>query len=238
MSFLENHLLCEKVNKWATLLGVDVEASAALDSPALIVVDMQNDFLLPEGLLQVWGGPAVIPNVVQLVDTFHDANLPVFFTRHIYEDPERDGGLTARWWKVDRNSQRLREGTWHADLHVAFGPGPRDKVIAKRRYSAFFGTDLELLLRTSGVRDVVIAGVCTNICCEATAHDAFFRDFNVHFLLDGTGATDEAAHTATLRGIALSYGRLVTSAQVAMGVRKLAVNSAGSPADESSLITA
>jgi nicotinamidase-related amidase len=230
MEFLDLNMFGAKVGEWASLLGVDVTEDVALESPALIVVDMQNDFLLPEGLLKVWGGPAIIPKVAQLVDTFHEAFLPVFFTRHIYEDPEKDGGLTARWWKVDRNSLLLRESTWHAQLHGAFKPGPRDRVLAKRRYSAFFGTDLELLLRTSGVQDVVIAGVCTNICCEATAHDAFFRDFNVHFLLDGTGATDEAAHTSTLRNIALSYGKLVTAAQVARWIHRTVVDSVSSAA--------
>src|SRR5690606_31544533 len=85
---------------------------------------------------------------------------------------------------------------------------------AKRRYSPFVGTDLELLLRTSGEKDVVITGVCTNICCEATAHDAFFREFNVFLTADGTGATDEDAQIATLRNIALAYGKPVTSEQV------------------------
>jgi nicotinamidase-related amidase len=75
-----------------------------------------------------------------------------------------------------------------------------------------------LLLRTSGVQKIVIAGVCTNICCEATAHDAFFRDFNVYFLLDGTGATDEEAHISTLRNIALCYGHVITVDQAIRGL--------------------
>lgn len=223
MDFLWTDSLNDKVKEWIATLGIDVDESIHLESPALIVVDMQKDFLLPEGLLKVWGGPAVIPNISCLVDVFHSANCPVIFTRHIYEDPERDGGATARWWKVDRKSMLLREGTWHAELHELLKPGPNDKVIAKRRYSAFFGTDLELLLRTSGIKDVIISGVCTNICCEATAHDAFFRDFNVFFLIDGTGATDEAAHLATLRNFSLSYGKLVTVDQV---VQALAVGTA------------
>lgn len=214
MDFLATEVLSKKASNWMAALNMEPSSSLHLESPALLVVDMQKDFLQPDGLLPVWGGPAVIPNILRLVEAFHAAERPVIFTRHIYENPEQDGGATARWWKVDNNSMLLREGTWHAELHDALRPGSHDKVLAKRRYSGFFGTDLEILLRTAGVQDIVICGVCTNICCEATAHDAFFRDFNVFFLVDGTGATDEAAHLTTLRSFALAYGKLVMTDQV------------------------
>ena len=218
MDFLDSDLLNMKAEHWAAELVDNNHGPIQLDAAALVVVDMQKDFLLPEGLLRVWGGPAIISNVSKLISAFHAASMPVFFTRHIYENPETDGGLTARWWNVDRDSLLLREGTWHAELHEALTPGPGDRIITKRRYSAFFGTDLELLLRTSGVQKIVIAGVCTNICCEATAHDAFFRDFNIYFLLDGTGATDEEAHISTLRNIALCYGHVITVDQAIRGL--------------------
>jgi nicotinamidase-related amidase len=213
MDFLENTQLASKVKAWISALGVDSQASCRLRNPALIVVDMQKDFLLPNGVLKVWGGPAVVENIRGLIDVFHAIKRPVIFSRHIYENPETDGGATARWWKLDQSSQLLREGTWHAELADAFTPAPQDKVIPKRRYSAFYGTDLELLLRTNGVTEVLISGVCTNICCEATAHDAFFRDFEVYFVLDGTGATDETEHLATLRNISLAYGKIITTQQ-------------------------
>jgi nicotinamidase-related amidase len=219
MRFLKAADLPQKPKEWSGLLGLDQAAPVLLDSPALIVTDMQKDFLLPSGLLKVWGGPAIIPNVQKLLAAFHAAGRPVFFSRHIYENPELDGGATARWWKADRHSMLLREGTWHSQLHESFKPERGDRIISKRRYSAFFGTDLELLLRTAGAKDVVITGVCTNICCEATAHDAFFRDFGVYFTVDATGATDEAAHLATLRNISISYGRLVSAGQVIEGLK-------------------
>ena len=213
-SFLSPDDLEAKISAWCDTLGIAEADPVSLSAPALVIVDMQNDFLTADGLLPVWGGPAVLPRIARLVGAFRTAGRPVVFTRHIYENPEVDGGATARWWKVDSNSQLLREGTWHAALAPELNPEPGERVIAKRRYSAFFGTDLELLLRTAGVRSVVIAGVCTNICCEATAHDAFFRDFDVFVPVDANGATDEAAHLATLRNLALSYARPVTCQQV------------------------
>lgn len=221
MIFLETEKLPTKVKQWVKTLNIDDNRQIELKSPILIVLDMQKDFLQNEGLLKVWGGPAIIPNLNKIITFFHDKDFPVIFTRHIYEDPEKDGGATARWWKADRNSMLLREHTWHSEIFDLLVPGPKDRVISKRRYSAFFGTDLEILLRTSHINDVVITGVCTNICCEATAHDAFFRDFNILFVIDGTGATDEEAHLATLKNISLSYGNLVTTSQILNSVDQL-----------------
>lgn len=223
MAFLETEKLPKKVDQWSKALNIDNIQQIELQSPVLIILDMQKDFLLKEGLLKVWGGPAIILNLQKLIKAFHENDLPVIFTRHIYEDPERDGGVTARWWKADRNSMLLREHTWHSEISESLVPGPKDRIISKRRYSAFFGTDLEILLRTAHITDVVITGVCTNICCEATAHDAFFRDFNILFVIDGTGATDEEAHLATLRNISIAYGNLVTTSQILNSVDKLSL---------------
>jgi nicotinamidase-related amidase len=220
IDFLKEDELFQKVDQWEKQIPSGFIGPGELSHCALIVVDMQNDFLESNGLLKVWGGPAVIPNINRLIHLFRDLGRPVVFTRHVYEKPEIDGGATARWWKADNTSQLLRESTWHSELHQSLDRKDGDILITKRRYSAFFATDLELLLRNYGVRQVAITGVSTNICCEATAHDALFRDFDVFFLIDGTGATDEAAHLAVLRSIALSYGKPVTTDQVIRSLTK------------------
>lgn len=214
MAFLNESDFRVKVSEWIEKLNVDPNEKIELERPALIVVDMQKEFLIPEGLIKVWGGPAIIPNIKRLANKFNDARQPVFYTRMIYNNPETDGGATARFWKMDKDSMILREGTWHSELHDDLKPGNQDFIIIKRRYSAFYGTDLELHLRTLGVTDVVIAGVSSHICCEATAHDALFRDFNVYFLIDGTGGNDEDSHLAVLRNIGSVYGYTVTTDQV------------------------
>lgn len=208
--FLPVEALAEARFRWAQAIPATDASGFRPESAALLVVDMQNDFLLPAGLLRTWGGPAVVPEINRLVDLFRDASRPIVFTRHIYERPEVDGGATARFWGAGANSQLLREGTWHSELHADLHRLPGDRVLAKRRYSGFYQTDLELLLRTDGVRQVVVTGVCSNICCEATAHDAFFRDFEVFFPLDATGGTSEEAHLGALRSIAFAYGEVVT----------------------------
>lgn len=218
--FLSQELFNQKVDEWVNILKINLSLPLNFESPALIVVDMQNDFLNPDGLLKVWGGPAIIPNVSRLIDSFRSTNYPVIFTQVVYGDPETDGGAMARWWNLNRQSMLVREGTEHAALHKSMNVNSKDKIIVKRRYSGFFKTDLDLILRNWGVKDVVIAGVCSNICCEATAHDALAYDFNVFFLLDGTGGTDEETHLATLRGISLHYGRVIVTNQVIKSLKK------------------
>jgi ureidoacrylate peracid hydrolase len=136
----------------------------------------------------------------------------------IYNNPETDGGACARFWGMDGSSMILREQTWHAELDDRLDISPDDIIITKRRYSAFFGTDLDTHLRCRGVREVVIAGVSSHICCEATAHDALFRDYDVFFLLDATGGNDEAAHVAVLKNIGAVYGKIITAEQAICAV--------------------
>lgn len=214
-SFLSLEGLADARSRWCEAVPKAEAIEFRPEYAALLVVDMQKDFLLSDGLLRVWGGPAVVPEINRLIDLFRGAARPIVFTRHIYERPEVDGGATARFWGADANSQLLREGTWHSELHPDLHRLPTDRVLPKRRYSGFYGTDLELLLRTEEVRQVVVTGVCSNICCEATAHDAFFRDFEVFFPLDGTGGTSEEAHLGALRSIAFAYGRVVTVNDIA-----------------------
>lgn len=223
-SFLSFEGLAQAQSRWSEAVPT-VEANGFRpECAALLVVDMQKDFLLPDGLLRVWGGPAVVPQINRLINLFRGATRPIVFTRHIYERPEVDGGATARFWGADANSQLLREGTWHSEFHPELRRLPGDRILAKRRYSGFYGTDLELLLRTEEVRQVVVTGVCSNICCEATAHDAFFRDFEVFFPLDGTGGTSEEAHLGALRSIAFAYGRVVTVNNIASRIASTSDN--------------
>lgn len=181
---------------------------------ALIVVDMQREFLVEDGGMPLWGGPAIIPRLGALICTFRERERPVLYTQHCYRNPETDGGATAEFQRLNKSSMLLREGAPNTEVHPDIRPRPDDYVIKKQRYSGFFSTPLESILRGFDVKDVVIGGVASNCCCAATAHDAFFRDFHVFFLADGTGASDEQAHISTLRDIAWTYGTVLTVEQV------------------------
>lgn len=113
------------------------------------------------------------------------------------------------------------EGSPESEIHPDIAPLPGEKVISKHRYSAFYNTDLETVLRCLQIEDLVISGVMTNLCCESTARDAYQRDYRVFFLADSTGSINEEMHLASLRNLAFGFS-FVTSADVVMeGLRNI-----------------
>ncbi len=145
---------------------------------ALIIVDMLNDFVRPYGKLYVPKAEEIIPNIKVLKKAFKENGLPVIYTN--------DSHLP----KVDAEFRIWREhavrGTPGAEVVEELKPDEDDFVIQKRRYSAFFSTDLDVLLRELDVGEVVLTGVATNVCVLHTAADAFFRGYKVIVVSDGT----------------------------------------------------
>jgi nicotinamidase-related amidase len=97
------------------------------------------------------------------------------------------------------------EGSPESEIHQDIFPQHDEKVIFKHRYSAFYNTDLETILRCLQVEDIVISGIMTNMCCESTARDAYYRDYRVFFLADGTGSVTEEMHLASLLNLAFGF---------------------------------
>lgn len=176
---------------------------------ALLVVDMQRFFLDPSSPTFTCGGQAILPGVARLVAAFRRAGRPVVFTRHTHHPDGLDDGIMGWWWEG-----RCVEGTPESEIHPDLAPLPSEKVVLKHRYSAFYDTDLGTVLRCLGVRDLVVAGVMTNLCCESTARDAYYRDLRVFFLADGTGTVSEEMHVASLLNLAYGFARVTTCSEV------------------------
>lgn len=189
----------------------------SLKSSCLLVVDMQNFFLDPGSPSFTPGGLAILPNVGRLIKSFRRRKLPVIYTTHVHKSRELDGGILGWWWEG-----MILENTPEAEIHHDLAPLPEEKVVCKHRYSAFYNTDLGTVLRCLKVTDLVITGVMTNLCCESTARDAYFRDYRVFFLMDATGATDEELHLATLKNLAYGFAFVTTTEGMLRGL--LAVN--------------
>lgn len=190
---------------------------------ALLVIDMQNGFCHPDAALAGLGidmsaCAAAIPGCRTLVDAAHAAGVPVIYTRFVYRPDYADGGMYIRELQpVLRKIRSLEAGTWDAALVDALTPEPRDAVIDKNRFSAFYGTSLEPLLRSMGTRALVICGVTTNMCVESTARDAGQRDYRVFVAADATGEYDAARHAVALQAIAFGFGWVVNVADVLAG---------------------
>jgi ureidoacrylate peracid hydrolase len=106
------------------------------------------------------------------------------------------------------------EDTWGAEYYGPIRPLPGEREIIKRRHSGFNRTPLDLLLRSQNIKTVVLGGVASNVCVEATAREAADNDYYVVFLGDGSAAAQQAWHDATLRTITAYIGQVASCNEV------------------------
>jgi isochorismate hydrolase len=175
------------------------ERKAKIDQKhaALLVVDMQNYF---HRIAQ-----PVLRNILRVIRSCRQGDVPIIFTQHGHIDPAKDGGVLGKWW-----GELIIDGTedWRFLPEVTIES--KDTVLPKKRYSAFFETDLDTTLQSRGIQDLIISGVMTNLCCETTARDAFMRDYRVFFLIDGTATGRSDLHLATLKNLGFGFTYLLT----------------------------
>lgn len=178
------------------------------EKSALLIIDMQRFFLVPDSHAYVPNATDTIQNVKALADAYREARLPVIYTYHAVLSRE-ESGIMDRWW-----GDIQREGGEMAKIIPALSPKKSDIVIRKTRYSAFAGTELEKILRDRGVEQVVITGVLTHLCCDTTARAAFMRDFEVYFGIDCTATYNDDLHAGTLRALADGFAMPITCREV------------------------
>jgi nicotinamidase-related amidase len=119
------------------------------------------------------------------------------------------------WWEG-----MCLEGSPESEVHKSIAPLPEEKQILKHRYSAFYNTDLETVLRCLKIEDLVICGIMSNLCCESTARDAYFRDYRVFFPADGTGSVTEEMHLATLLNLAFGFAYVTESEEIIESLKR------------------
>jgi biuret amidohydrolase len=165
---------------------MDIETSRT----ALLIVDMQNDFLSPGSPKEVPAGLSIVPKLERMAVRCRNAGARVVYTVHAHRRDGSDLGLYGTRDPRLRDHECLVEGEAGSAIHPDIAPQGGDIVITKRRYSAFFGTDLDIVLRGLGIDTVIVGGITTENCCHATARDAMYRDYRVFLLSDGTATRD------------------------------------------------
>lgn len=186
----------------------------------LLVIDMQNDYIHPEGFLGRAGAntqPVIdmVPTLCSLLDSARAAGVHVIHTRN-WHRPATDSPAwldkLARLGQTQDNRPAIA-GSWGAAWYEV-EPLPTEEVINKFRYDAFLGTNLEFLLRARGIRTVVICGTATNVCVESTARAAHMRDFHLVMVADACGSANVGAHEGTLANIAVNFGEIANADRV------------------------
>ncbi len=162
---------------------------------ALIVIDMQNDFCLPAADLFVAGAPACTPHVIEAVDGCRRAGVPVVWVTRRHRADGSDVDRSRRELFATRPFLIESPG---CDLVDGLRVLPGEYEIVKRRWSAFFGTDLDLLLRRLRVERLYLCGVQTPNCIRGTAVDANALDYACVVLSDATASATDAVQRANL----------------------------------------
>jgi len=167
---------------------------------AVLVIDMLNDFLDRDGAMPLPEGQALYAPIRQLLAAARENEMPVIWVCDDHPPDDKE---------FDKRAVHCLRGSWGAEIVPGLGRRGDEYRVPKRRYSGFFDTDLDLRLRELGVRHVVLTGVVTNICVRSTAHDAFFRGYDVVVPEQCVAATSEREQASSLYDIDTHFGTVV-----------------------------
>ena len=182
------------------------------DNTSLVIIDMQKDFLDDGAACFIPGGRSVVPAISSLLAAFRAAKLPVV---HVITEWQKDGINMSRFTTSEILMERgLRAGELGTDPIDELTPLPHEYLVRKIRYSAFFGTELESLLRALNTVYVVTVGVATNYCVRSTVHDAAFRDLLPVVPRDCTTSYTVAEHEQSLQDIETGFGLVKDSSEI------------------------
>lgn len=193
---------------------------------ALLVIDMQNDFIAEGGLVARDGrdtSPArdLGERLPAFIDTARAAGTLVVFIRNVYTT-DANHYLSDAWLEHAARQRKggytsipvCAPGSWEGDFYKDVRPKPGEPVVTKHRYSAFHNTDLDTILRSNGIRTVIVTGVVTNVCVETSAREAFVRDYYVVAPRDGSAAYVQADHDATMSNLERFFGQISTLEEI------------------------
>jgi ureidoacrylate peracid hydrolase len=182
--------------------AVGVAAHIPPDKTALLAVDLVNDYLEPAGAMPAQDCRPIIAANRRLAEAAREAGVTIVWIH--------PGHLESTDGLFRKRIIHALAGTWGAELHADLGVVDGERVLSKRRYSAFFQTDLDLWLREHKIDRVVVTGVALNICVRSTVHDAFFLGYDVWVAQDACRATGDREEASTLYDIQTHFGEVKT----------------------------
>ena len=163
-----------------------------MKNAALLIIDMQNDFVLEDAPLRVKGASDIIDNLKKVLEKFRKENLPVI---HVVRVHRKDGSDV----EITRKEKFLKvpfavEGTKGAEIIDELKPKENEYVVKKIRMSAFFNTDLDSILRSLNIKNIVVVGIQTPNCIRTTVFDAVACNYNTYLVEDAVAAQTKEIH--------------------------------------------
>lgn len=167
---------------------------------AILMIDMQNAFVEPAGGHCIAGAAATVPSCAEALRVAREKGIPVFHVKREYRADGSDVELTrhAAWLAAGRTCAPGSTGPTSGEIVAALTPQDGDYVVVKPRWSAFFGTELDLILRRLGIRTVILAGTTTPNCVRTTCYDAIALEYQAVVLTDCTSSQTEEIQRVNL----------------------------------------
>lgn len=183
---------------------------------ALVVVDMQNGFVSPEGSYAKLGMNishyrSIIPKIRELIDFCRNAGIPIFYTEAVREASGIDLLTHVHILLPKSREERHKvpiciRGTWDGNTIDELKPTDKDHLIIKRRDGAFQDTELRMWLQSLGVNALVFCGVDTSICVETSLREAFNLGYDIMLISDATASGNQQHYKTTLERVGNYYG--------------------------------
>lgn len=165
---------------------------------AFIIVDMLNDFIDKKGALYCGDTvEPIIPFIQNRLEAFRKPGNLVIYLQDSHDKNDKE---------FERFPPHCVAGTWGNEIIQELAPMPEDKMIPKKRFSGFYGTELENILETAGIDEVEVVGVCTSICVMDTVGGLANRDYNITVPVRGVADFDQEFHEFALKRMKRLYG--------------------------------
>lgn len=200
-------MLDDRLQEWSELLDPR--------QTAVLVVDVQKFFTRARPAPMFPPLEDVLPRSQGFLELATEAGVLIVRIRIVIPDETYSEVWRRQFRSGWGNKCPLGPDEDGATFHPGFEPRPGDLHVTKHRYSAFFGTTLDSILRSRGIRTVVVAGLTTDVCVGSTARDAFQHEYNVITLSDCTAELTQARHESGLQTLAANFGMVRTSEDVA-----------------------
>ena len=190
---------------------------------ALLVVDMQNDFVREGAPMSLDSCREAIPNSKKLIAACRKAEMPVVYLKFFTGpkktlvwtwSPQQLPPVKCCWKNVKRKYEDRPEELECTDVIDELYPQKEDYIIEKYSYNGFYNTNLESVLRSNGIEYLIVFGALTPICIDDTIAGAFERQFKVYAVSDAIGYFSEEFHEMSMKKIGMKYGRVMTTEEI------------------------
>ncbi|MEA2037163.1 MAG: isochorismatase family cysteine hydrolase [Nanoarchaeota archaeon] len=188
-----------------------------MNDKALLIIDMQNDFVLEGAVFRVKGALDVVDNIKKVLEEFRANKLPIFHVVRVHKEDGSDVEITRK--EVFSKTPFGVEGAKGAEIIDELKPNEGEVVVKKTRMSAFFNTDLETKLKSMNVNEVFVVGIQTPNCIRATAFDSVAYDYETYLVDDAVAAQNEEIHNVNVMDMKNIGIKMVKTEEVGSVIR-------------------